>query len=143
MASDRQGRVVAVVERTNNPAQVTLTANLHDPDYVRIVCDTLHGLPRTFADLVAVTRGHGPSRSRPLHPELRPAPPRKPVVEGVPQPHNNLAAHLQLTSLNRPAVAAPNQIVTRYDPRTTLLTRAGRGPHGRKGSGAQGKEIPK
>ena len=35
-------------------------------------------------------------------------------MEGVRQPHNNLAAHLQRTSLNPPAVAAPNHIVTRY-----------------------------
>ena len=81
LARDSEGRVVAVVERTNNsaehffsqakrelrrrlgrahlardmqdqPAQVALTANLHDPDYVRIVCGTLDGLPRAFAELV-------------------------------------------------------------------------------------------
>lgn len=36
----------------DQPAQVALTANLHDRDYVRIVGGTLHGLPRAFADLV-------------------------------------------------------------------------------------------
>ena len=80
-ARDSEGRVVAVVERTNNsaeyffsqakrdlrrrlgrahpghdmqdqPAQVALTANLHDPDHVRIVCGTLDGPPRAFAELV-------------------------------------------------------------------------------------------
>ena len=81
LVRDEEGRVVAVVERTNNPAehffsqakrelrrrlgrahlardmqnqpaQVALTANLHDPDYVRILCGTLDQLPRAFADLV-------------------------------------------------------------------------------------------
>ncbi len=81
LARDAEGRLVAVVERTNNPAehsfsqakrklrrrvgrvhlgrdmqgqpaQVALTANLHDADYVRIVCGTLDGRPRAFAKLV-------------------------------------------------------------------------------------------
>ncbi len=81
LARDGEGRIVAVVERTNNPAehffsqakrelrrrlgrahlgrdmqdqpaQVALTANLRHPDYVRILCDTLDALPRAFADLV-------------------------------------------------------------------------------------------
>ena len=80
-ARDSEGRVVVVVERTNNPAehfssqakrelrrrlgrahpgrdmqdqpaQVALTANLHDPDDLRIVCGTLDGPPRAFAELV-------------------------------------------------------------------------------------------
>ncbi len=78
---DTQTRLVAGVERTNNPvehffpqaqrelrrrmgrahlgrdmqdqpAQVALTANLRDPDYVRILCGTLDGLSGAFADLV-------------------------------------------------------------------------------------------
>ena len=36
----------------DQPAQVALTAKLHDPDYVRIVCGTLDGLPWAFADVV-------------------------------------------------------------------------------------------
>ena len=36
----------------DQPAQVALTANLRDADYVRIVCGTLDELPRAFADLV-------------------------------------------------------------------------------------------
>jgi hypothetical protein len=74
---DEHGRVVAVVERTNNiaeqffgrqkqqlrrrvgrgqlgrdlekqPAQVALTANLRDPEYVRRLCGTLDDLPAAF-----------------------------------------------------------------------------------------------
>ena len=81
LARDEQGRDVAVVERTNNPAEhclaqakhelrrrlgrthlsrdmqdqpatVALTANLHDPEYVRILCGDLDGLPRAFAELL-------------------------------------------------------------------------------------------
>ena len=81
LARDAEGRVLAVVERTNNPAehffsqakrelrrrlgrahlgrdmqdqpaQVALTANLRDADYVTILCGTLDELPRAFADLV-------------------------------------------------------------------------------------------
>lgn len=77
---DGTGRVRAVADRTNNvieqwfarskqrlrrrlgrtrlgrdmehqPAQVALTANLHHPDYVRIVCGTLQQLPEAFAKL--------------------------------------------------------------------------------------------
>ena len=40
----------------NDPAQVALTANLHDPDYVSIVCGTLDGLPRAFAELLRYRR---------------------------------------------------------------------------------------
>jgi hypothetical protein len=72
------GQVIAVVERTNNiaeqffgqqkqqlrrrvgrcqlgrdlekqPAQVALTANLRDPEYVRLLCGTLDDLPAAFA----------------------------------------------------------------------------------------------
>ena len=78
VACDDAGRVVAVVARTNNPAeqffsqakrqlrrrlgrahlgrdmqdqpaQAALAANLLDPHYVQIVCGTLDELPRTFA----------------------------------------------------------------------------------------------
>ena len=81
LARDGQGRVVAVVQRTNNPAEhffsqakrdlrrrlgrahlgrdmqdqpaeVALTANLRDPDYVKILCGTLNRLPQAFAELV-------------------------------------------------------------------------------------------
>ena len=80
VARDRAGRIVAVVERTNNvaehffgsdkqklrrrlgranlgrdledqPAQAALAANLYCLDYVRIVCGTLERLPRAFAEL--------------------------------------------------------------------------------------------
>lgn len=80
IARDAAGRVVAVVERTNNPAeqffsqakrklrrrlgrahlgrdmqdqpaQAALAANLLDPHYVEIVCGTLDELPRAFAAL--------------------------------------------------------------------------------------------
>ena len=81
LARDTETRLVAGVERTNNPvehfflqaqrelgrrmgrahlgrdmqdqpAQVALTANLRDPDYVRILCGTLDGLSGAFTDLV-------------------------------------------------------------------------------------------
>lgn len=80
VARDDAGRVVAVVARTNNPAEhffsqakrklrrrlgrahlgrdmqdqpaeAALAANLLDPLYVQIVCGTLHELPRVFARL--------------------------------------------------------------------------------------------
>ncbi len=81
LARDGEGRITAVVERTNNPAehffgqakrqlrrrlgrahlgrdmqdqpaQVALTANLRHPDYVRILCGTLDALPQAFSELV-------------------------------------------------------------------------------------------
>ncbi len=81
LVRDGKGSIVAVVERTNNPAehcfsqakrelrrrlgrahlgrdmqdqpaQVALTANLRHPDYVRILCGTLDALPRAFSELV-------------------------------------------------------------------------------------------
>ena len=80
VAHDESGRPVAIVERTNNPAehffaggkrrlrrrlghanlgrdmqdqpaQTALTANLLDPQYVQILCGTLEDLPRAFAEL--------------------------------------------------------------------------------------------
>ena len=80
VARDEAGRALAVVDRTNNvleqffgtakqglrrrvgrahlgrdledqPAQVALTANLRQPDYVRILCGTLDKLPQAFAQL--------------------------------------------------------------------------------------------
>ena len=80
VALDRAGKIIAIVERTNNvaehffaaskqrlrrrlgrahlgrdmqdqPAQTALAANLLDPDYVRIVCGTLDQLPQAFAEL--------------------------------------------------------------------------------------------
>ena len=77
---DTDGTVIAVVERTNNvdehffgnekqklrrrvgrahlgrdledqPAQAALAANLHHPDYVRILCGSLDHLHNAFADL--------------------------------------------------------------------------------------------
>jgi len=77
---DNDGTVIAVVERTNNvdehffgnekqqlrrrvgrahlgrdledqPAQAALAANLHHPDYVRILCGYLDHLHNAFADL--------------------------------------------------------------------------------------------
>ncbi|MDE0102449.1 MAG: hypothetical protein OXN89_08710, partial [Bryobacterales bacterium] len=80
VARDEAGRIVAVVERTNNPpeqffsqakrrlrrrvgranlgrdmqdqpAQVALAANLLDEHYVRIMCGTLDGLPAAFAEV--------------------------------------------------------------------------------------------
>jgi hypothetical protein len=77
---DNDGTVIAVVERTNNvdehffgnekqqlrrrvgrahlgrdledqPAQAALAANLHHPDYVRILCGSLDHLHNAFADL--------------------------------------------------------------------------------------------
>ena len=81
LAHDQAGRVVAIVERTNNPAehffsnakrklrrrlgrahlgrdmqdqpaQAALASNLLDPHYVKILCGTLEELPRAFAKLV-------------------------------------------------------------------------------------------
>ncbi len=86
VAHDESGRLVAVVERTNNPAehcfasakrrlrrrlghanlgramqdqpaQAALTANLRDPQYVKILCGTLEGLPRAFAELAPSDAG--------------------------------------------------------------------------------------
>ena len=80
VARDDAGKIVAVVERTNNmaehffgadkqrlrrrlgrahlgrdledqPAQAALVANLHHLDYVQIVCGTLEQLPAAFAEL--------------------------------------------------------------------------------------------
>jgi len=80
VARDHAGKIVAVVERTNNvaehffgadkqrlrrrlgrahlgrdledqPAQAALVANLRHLDYVQIVCGTLEQLPRAFAEL--------------------------------------------------------------------------------------------
>ena len=80
VARDRAGKVIAVVERTNNvaehfspsskqrlrrrsgrahldrdmedqPAQTALATNLLDPGYVRIACGTLDQLPDAFAEL--------------------------------------------------------------------------------------------
>jgi hypothetical protein len=80
VARDKTGKIVAVVERTNNvaehffggdkqklrrrlgrahlgrdledqPAQAALVANLRHLEYVRIVCGTLDQLPRAFAEL--------------------------------------------------------------------------------------------
>ena len=80
VARDADGRILAVVDRTNNvaehffatskqqlrrrlgrahlgrdmedqPAQAALAANLRDPEYVRIVCGSLDHLPQAFAAL--------------------------------------------------------------------------------------------
>ena len=80
---DEEGRVLAVVARTNNaleqlfgghkqalrrrlgrahlardlqqqPAQVALVTNLRHPDYVRVLCGSLGGLPDAFAELHGV-----------------------------------------------------------------------------------------
>jgi len=77
---DEAGRIVAIVERTNNvpehffghekqrlrrrlgranlgrdledqPAQAALAANLHHPDYVRVLCGSMEQLPTAFAEL--------------------------------------------------------------------------------------------
>jgi hypothetical protein len=77
---DRDGSILAIVERTNNvlehffgdekqrlrrrlgranlgrdledqPAQAALAANLRHPDYVRVLCGSLDNLPWAFADL--------------------------------------------------------------------------------------------
>jgi hypothetical protein len=77
---DQHGRIVAIVERTNNvpehffghekqhlrrrlgranlgrdledqPAQAALAANLRHPEYVRVLCGTLEQLPIAFAEL--------------------------------------------------------------------------------------------
>lgn len=77
---DADGRILAVVERTNNipehffgrakhnlrrrlgrahlardledqPAQAALAANLQHPDYVRLLCGSLENLPEAFAEL--------------------------------------------------------------------------------------------
>ncbi|MGB5832941.1 MAG: hypothetical protein WBG92_13255 [Thiohalocapsa sp.] len=77
---DEEGRIVAIVERTNNvpehffgsekqhlrrrlgranlghdledqPAQAALAANLHHPDYLRVLCASLDHLPMAFAEL--------------------------------------------------------------------------------------------
>jgi hypothetical protein len=77
---DEEGRIVAIVERTNNvpehffgsekqhlrrrlgranlgrdledqPAQAALAANLRHPDYVRVLCGSLDHLPMAFAEL--------------------------------------------------------------------------------------------
>ena len=81
---DESGRVVAVVDRTNNPAehffsrnkqdlrrrtgrhhlcreledlpyQVTLLSNLKDPKYVRILCGSIEELPRALASVAETT----------------------------------------------------------------------------------------
>jgi hypothetical protein len=77
---DKEGKIVAIVERTNNvpehffghekqhlrrrlgranlgrdledqPAQAALAANLRHPDYVRVLCGSLDHLPTAFAEL--------------------------------------------------------------------------------------------
>ncbi len=77
---DEEGKIVAIVERTNNvpehffghekqhlrrrlgranlgrdledqPAQAALAANLRHPDYVRVLCGSLDHLPTAFAEL--------------------------------------------------------------------------------------------
>lgn len=48
----RLGRAQLERDMQDQPAQVALTANLHDPVYVRIACGTLDGLPRAVAELV-------------------------------------------------------------------------------------------
>ena len=45
-------RCGAVWNRRSPPSGPCQTANLHDPDYVRIVCGTLDGLPPAFAELM-------------------------------------------------------------------------------------------
>ena len=57
----RLGRKHPGRDMQDEPAQVALTANLHDPDYVSIVCGTLDGLPRALAGLVR----SGQSTARP------------------------------------------------------------------------------
>ena len=90
LVRDHSGRIVAVVARTNNvleqffatakqalrrrlgrahlgrdledqPPQVALVANLHDPHYVRILCGSLDQLPQAFAALDCPTKSD-PSR---------------------------------------------------------------------------------
>ncbi len=68
LAHDGEGRIAAVVERTNNPAEhffaqakrqlrrrlgrAHLGRDLCHPDDVRILCGTLDALPRAFSELV-------------------------------------------------------------------------------------------
>jgi hypothetical protein len=83
---DEQGKVLCVVDRTNNvleslfgrakqrlrrrlgrahlgrdleqqPPQAMLTANLRHPDYVRVLCGSLEHLPEAFADIDTTTTG--------------------------------------------------------------------------------------
>ena len=97
----------------HQPAQVALTANLHDPDYVRILCGTLDGLPRAFADLVR----SGQATARPaLDRYARNSALRRRVSQWSKQSGNGTTpsqTRLQFTSLNPPTVAAPNRILTR------------------------------
>ena len=138
LARDGEGRVVAVVERTNNPAehffsqakrelrrrlgrahlgrdmqdqpaQVALTANLHDPDYVRIVCGTLDGLPRAFAELVR----SGQATARPALDRYARNDDLRRRVSQWSKESGDGATPSQPTSLNPPKVAASNRIVTR------------------------------
>ena len=52
LARNRRGRAHLGRDIQDEPAQVALTANLRGPDYVKLVCRTLDGLPRAFAELV-------------------------------------------------------------------------------------------
>ena len=95
----RLGRAHLGRDMQDQPAQVALTANLHDPDYVRIVCGTLDGLPRAFADLVR----SGQATARPaLDRYARNSALRRRVSQWSKQSGNGttpLAARLQFTSL--------------------------------------------
>ena len=100
VARDAAGRVVAIVERTNNPAEhffsaakrrlrrrlgrahlgrdmedqpaeVALVANLVDPNYVKILCGTFDALPQAFAELVQ-------SGAATARPDLGPRHPKRP-----------------------------------------------------------------
>ena len=112
----RRGRALAVVDRTNNvleqffgtakqglrrrvgrahlgrdledqPAQVALTANLRQPDYVRVLCGTLEKLPQAFAQLDGQPCT-GPLPLGAQEPGCRPAP----TEPGVGQRHPTLTA---------------------------------------------------
>ena len=47
----RVGRAHLGRDLEDQPAQVALTANLRQPDYVRVLCGTLEKLPQAFAQL--------------------------------------------------------------------------------------------
>jgi len=89
----QQGKIVAIVERTNNiaehffgcekqhlrrrlgranlgrdledqPAQAALAANLRHPDYVQVLCGSLDRLPTAFAELDECALEHATPLSR-------------------------------------------------------------------------------
>lgn len=132
---DEEGRVLAVVARTNNalehlfgghkqelrrrlgrahlardlqqqPAQAALVRNLRHPDYVRVLCGSLDGLPDAFAELDGITvagatplvRDH---RDHRLHRRI------KRLVEGSTEAPEDAAAQTQPAPSSPPPSEVP------------------------------------